>query len=353
MKIDREDIQKQLRRRRPGQSSLTTSRNEADECEILSGTENGLTLGTPISILVRNKDHRPQDYKEMSKVPRPSHADYTYMAKYGINASSGGGRASARETIGRVAAGALAEKWLFEKFGVRIVAFVESIGPISIGDAVSKKSEEEEGFSEEGLTREMVDSTPVRCPVDEVAKQMGDYVLKLKEENDSTGGVIRCVVSGVPVGWGEPCFEKLEALLAHAMLSIPSTKGFEIGSGFAGTTMRGSQHNDPFVKKEGGKLGTVTNNSGGIQGGISNGETIRFGVAFKPPATIALAQNTSSYSGEPGVLESRGRHDPCVCPRAVPIVEGMCAMVLADVALKQIAQQHASEDYPKIFDLLL
>ena len=335
------DIQGQLSRRRPGQSKLGTDRQEGDKVEILSGTENSLTLGSPIAMLVRNNDHRPMDYSEMSQVPRPSHADYTYMAKYGINASSGGGRASARETIGRVAAGAVAEKWLREKFQIEIIAWVRSVGPLEMSAEMGPPA-----------SRQEVDSNEVRCPDQEAAESMKELILKLKSEQDSTGGVVACVVRGVPAGWGEPCFDKLEALLAHAMLSIPSTKGFEFGSGFAGTKMTGSQHNDAFESNGRGGLQTATNRSGGVQGGISNGANLDFAVAFKPPATIARAQSTADYSGTPASLEARGRHDPCVVPRAVPIVEAMAALVLADLALQQLARQASASGYEKIINVL-
>lgn len=327
------DIQPQLSRRRPGQSNLTTARDEKDKVTIQSGTERGITLGTPISLFVPNEDQRPGDYKEMSIVPRPSHADFTYQAKYNIRASSGGGRSSARETIGRVAAGAIAEKWLKTVFGVEIVAWVDSIYDVS----TSKNS-----FNPSTITREQVDESPVRSPDPEATKKMKERIEEAKKENDSIGGVIACICRNVPVGWGEPCFDKLEALLAHAMLSIPATKGFEIGSGFEGTKLKGSEHNDPFLLKENGKLGTSTNNSGGIQGGISNGEPIFFRVSFKPPATIGKDQSTSDFEGNPTTLAAKGRHDPCVVPRAIPIVEAMAALVLADVALIQLGRQAAS-----------
>ena len=278
------DIQAQLDRRRPGQSALSTDRQEADQVIILSGTENGKTLGTPIALQVLNKDQRPKDYGNMRDIPRPSHADYTYQMKYGIRASSGGGRSSARETIGTVASGAIAAKILKEK-----------------------------------------------CDMEKL-------VGELKTLGDSIGGVVSCVIRNVPVGLGEPTFEKLEAKLAQAMLAIPATKGFEIGSGFAGTRQRGSQHNDPFVQKD-GRLGTTTNKSGGIQGGISNGEPITMRIAFKPPATISLPQETVDFKGEDATLEAKGRHDPCVVPRAVAIVEGMAALVILDMLLRQEARK--------------
>ncbi len=323
MSLTEEDIQPQLNRRRPGQSSLTTPRDEADLVSIQSGTEAGVTLGTPVSMFVANQDQRPGDYSEMTDIPRPSHADFTYMQKYGIKASSGGGRSSARETIGRVAGGTLAEKFLAEKYGIEIVAWVSSVGTVESGP-----------IDVDTITRAEVDHSPVRCPDTKAAKLMIEHIEKIRDSSDSTGGIVSCVCRNVPAGWGEPVFDKLEAMLAHAMLSIPATKGFEIGSGFAGTTELGSQHNDPFIKK-GKRLGTETNNSGGIQGGISNGEPILFKVAFKPPATIGKAQKTAGYDGKGETLKAKGRHDPCVVPRAIPIVEAMSALVLADAALRQ------------------
>jgi len=350
------DIQPQLSRRRPGQSSISTKRNESDMAEILSGTEGGISLGTPVAVRVLNLDMRPQDYNFQEKqdsekgnsgcctsssptslsplspeyVPRPSHADYTYYMKYGINASSGGGRASARETIGRVIAGAVAEKCLKTWFpDFRIVAWTSSVGPIEFDIR-----EEKYGNLLQTITRDIVDETMSRCPDKVIAEKMEELILNLAKEGDSTGGTVSCACYGVPVGLGEPCFDKLEATLAHAMLSIPATKGFEIGSGFAGTKMKGSEHNDIFIKK-GDHLGTVTNNSGGIQGGISNAEPIIFRVAFKPPATIGKAQHTTNLNGYEQVLAAKGRHDPCVVNRAVPIVEAMAAIVLMDAFLTQ------------------
>jgi chorismate synthase len=317
------DIQPLLDRRRPGQSDLSTPREEADQVTILSGVENGVTLGTPIGLFVANKDQRPGDYKEMSAIPRPSHADYTYQMKYGIRAASGGGRSSARETIGRVAAGAIAEKILRERHGVEIVAWVQSAGSV-----------EAPPVAVEQISRSEVDRTAVRCPHSETAGRLEQLIIATKDAKDSVGGVVACVCRNVPVGLGEPVFDKFEAKLAQAMLSIPATKGFELGSGFAGSRMRGSEHNDPFVNK-GDRLGTLTNNSGGTQGGITNGEPVVFRVAFKPPATIGLAQETVDFEGRPVVLEAKGRHDPCVVPRAVPIVESMAALVILDLALRQ------------------
>jgi chorismate synthase len=457
------DLQGQLDRRRPGQSRLTTPRVETDRVTILSGTEGGRTLGTPIGLFVPNENVRPGDYSEMTVIPRPGHADYTYTVKYGVHASSGGGRSSARETIGRVAAGAIAEKWLREEYGTEIVTFVSSIGTVDLprelfrhptgrpwtraevdrmgtltilrnpaggwkalpvpssGDGEAEKaareaakkaqaeidSQDEAAFvaavlagKDEGLpayedaegrvyTRAGVhlpgvsagadtrsnDLVVLRCPHPETACQMATLIREVKAAQDSTGGVLTTVISGVPVGLGEPCFDKLEAKLAHAMLSLPATKAIEIGSGFEGTRLRGSQHNDAFVAagKGGGSSGsgstgsstgagagsstgssddassgssadpasspvllrTRTNNAGGTLGGISNGADIVFRVAIKPVSTISQAQVTADYSGKESVLEARGRHDPCVLPRAPPLVEGMAALVLADAALMQ------------------
>ena len=323
LQLSEADIQPQLDRRRPGQSDLTTPREEADQVTILSGVENGLTLGTPIGLLVHNKDQRPGDYGEMDLVPRPSHADFTYQAKYGIRASSGGGRSSARETIGRVAAGAIAEKILREEWGVEIVAWVSSVG-----------AEEAVNVDVDSVNRDQVDSNLSRCPDKPSAARMEALVREVLEAKDSVGGVVSCVCRNLPAGWGEPVFDKLDAMLAQAMLSLPATKGFEIGSGFAGTRLRGSQHNDPFVQK-GKRLGTLTNYAGGTLGGISSGEPILFRVAFKPVATIGQSQQTVDFDGKPVILEAKGRHDPCVVPRAVPIVESMAALVLLDLALRQ------------------
>jgi chorismate synthase len=329
LELTEADIQPQLTRRRPGQSDLSTPRQEADQVTIYSGTEFGRTLGTPIMLLVNNRDQRPQDYGEMSRIPRPSHADYTYQKKYGVRASSGGGRSSARETIGRVAAGAIAEKWLHEQYGTEIVAWVSTVGDI-----------ESPPTDLERITRADVDQNIIRCPDAATAARMQDRVREVLEAKDSTGGILTCVCRNVPVGLGEPLFDKLEARLAQAMLSLPATKGFDIGSGFAGTRLRGSTHNDPFVRRGSG-LGTRTNHSGGVQGGITNGEPIVFRVAFKPVATIGLAQQTVDFDGEPVTLEAKGRHDPCVVPRAVPIVEAMAALVLIDLALMQRARRGA------------
>ncbi|KAH6563043.1 chorismate synthase [Batrachochytrium salamandrivorans] len=349
--LNDEDIQPQLNRRRPGQNKLTTPRDEKDKVSIISGTEMGFTLGTPIAIMVPNQDQRPHDYGSMDMYPRPSHADWTYLQKYGIKASSGGGRSSARETVGRVAAAAVAEKYLQLAYGIQVVAFVSSVGPISMEPIEPFRSLEtkDQWMSKwnswwamlKTITREDVDTNDVRCPSKEHAMEMQNVILQYKDAQDSIGGSVVCVIRNVPVGLGEPCFDKLEAQLAHAMLSIPATKGFEIGSGFSGTAIPGHIHNDPFVKKGDG-LGTTSNFSGGIQGGISNGEDIYFKVGFKPAATIGFAQKTAAYHGEEGVLAAKGRHDPCVLPRAVPIVEAMATLVIMDMLLAQLSRKSAS-----------
>jgi chorismate synthase len=323
MELAEADIQTQLDRRRPGGNKLGTERNEADQVKILSGVEHGKTLGSPIGMLVNNKDQRPGDYGSMSEIPRPSHADFTYRAKYGTHASSGGGRSSARETIGRVAAGAIAEKFLLEEYGIEIVAWVSSVGP-----------EQTDSVDMHTITRDQVDENEIRCPDKVAAELMTKEVETARDNKDSVGGVVSCVCRNIPAGLGEPVFDRLEAKLAHAMLSLPATKGFEIGSGFEGAKMKGSAHNDPYIQK-GDRLGTTTNFSGGVQGGISNGEAVYFRVAFKPPATIGQAQQTVDYAGNETTLEAKGRHDPCVVPRAIPIVETMAALVLADLVMIQ------------------
>jgi len=321
------DIQGQLDRRRPGQSALATPRAEEDRVELLSGIEQGVTLGTPIGFIIRNRDQRPGDYADMRAVPRPSHADYTYVQKYGHAASSGGGRASARETAARVCAGAIAEKMLREREGIEIIAWVSSVGDIECS-----------GVDQASIARFSVDANACRCPNAESARAMEALIAQAQAEQDSLGGAVTCVCRNVPAGLGEPVFDKLEALLAQAMLSIPAAKGFEIGSGFAGARMRGSQHNDLFIKKD-DRLGTLTNYSGGVQGGISNGEPIVFRVAFKPVATIGREQATVDFDGNPAILAAKGRHDPCVVPRAVPIVEAMAALVLADCYVRQVVRR--------------
>jgi chorismate synthase len=323
--LTRDEIQLELDRRRPGQSDIVTPRKEPDTVEILSGVHDGHTLGTPIAMNVRNTDARPAAYAEMQHTFRPSHADFTYHTKYGRRMAEGGGRSSARETIGRVAAGAIASKILRLAHGVTITAYVESVQDISMPLLATAPS------------RAAVDATPVRCPDSATAALMIERIKAVRSAGDSVGGVIRCHLCGVPAGWGEPVFDRLEADLAKAMLSIPATKGFAVGSGFEGTRLLGSQHNDAFVVRE-GAVGTATNRSGGIQGGISNGEEIVFTVAFKPTATILQRQTTVTDSGEPCELMGRGRHDACVLPRAVPIVEAMAALVLIDHQMRHTAQ---------------
>ncbi len=321
-----EDIQRDLDRRRPGQSEIVTPRDEADSGKILSGVFEGKTIGTPIAVVVYNKDARPDAYREMETAFRPSHADYTYQAKYGIRNWQGGGRASARETIGRVAAAAIAKKVLASIApGLEIISYVKSIHEL------------EASVNPETVTFDQVEANIVRCPDAPMAEKMIEFIKQVRSEGDSVGGVIECVVRGCPPGWGEPVFDKLEADLAKGMLSLPATKGFEVGSGFAGSKQRGSEHNDAFEMRE-GHVRTRTNRSGGIQGGISNGEPIFFRIAFKPTATIFREQETVSTTGENTLLKARGRHDPCVLPRAVPMVEAMTALILCDHALRHRAQ---------------
>jgi chorismate synthase len=321
------EIQAELDRRRPGQSDIVTPRKEADRVEILSGIFEDKTTGTPISLVVRNDDQRSSAYDEMREKFRPSHADFTYQTKYGIRDHRGGGRSSARETIGRVAAGAIARKILQLGHKIEMRAFVTEIHDI-VAPA---------GALAEFPTLEQVEANAVRCPHAATAAKMIERIKAVRSDGDSVGGVIECRVRGVPAGWGEPVFDRLEADLAKAMLSLPATKGFEIGSGFAGTRLKGSEHNDAFVKS-GGSVHTKTNRSGGVQGGISNGEEIVFRIAFKPTATILQPQKTVDVHGNETELAARGRHDPCVLPRAVPIVEAMTALVLIDHALRQAAQ---------------
>src|SRR5688572_11825634 len=317
LELSEVDIQPDLDRRRPGQSSIVTPRKETDTVQILSGTFEGKTIGTPISMWVKNTDQRSEAYNEMSEKFRPSHADYTYQAKYGIRAWPGGGRTSARETVGRVAAGAIAKKILREKFGVEVLAYVSQVQTVA-----AKVDPAKVKFAD-------IESNIIRCPDQAVAHKMIRLIEKMRSEGNSVGGIVEGVARGVPPGWGEPVFDRLEADLAKAMLSLPATKGFEIGSGFAGTLLTGLEHNDPFRMKS-GKVHTTTNRSGGIQGGISNGEPIYFRVAFKPVATVMHEQDTVSTKFKNTRLKARGRHDPCVLPRAVPIVEAMTALVLID-----------------------
>lgn len=325
--LEADDIQRDLDRRRPGQSDIVTPRKEADRCEVLSGVFEGRTLGSPISVLVRNEDARPESYSEMAAKYRPSHADYAYDAKYGIRNWQGGGRASARETIGRVAAGAVAKRVLaVQAPEVEVVAWVRSVHEIEAAEVDPLT-----------VTHEQVESNIVRTADPEAAERMVELIRRLRSEGNSAGGVVECVIRGCPPGLGEPVFDKLEADLAKAMLSLPATKGFEIGSGFAGTRMTGLEHNDPFRMID-GRVRTLTNRSGGIQGGISNGEPIVFRVAFKPTATVMREQETVTSGHENTTLTGRGRHDPCVLPRAVPIVEAMAWIVITDHLLRQRAQ---------------
>lgn len=322
--LDLDAIQAELDRRRPGQSRLVSPRKEADRVELLSGVLDGVTLGTPIAMLIRNVDARSRDYEEVARAYRPSHADYTYDAKFGIRAIAGGGRASARETAARVAAGAVAQQLLAAR-GVEVVAWVDEVAGIAatVDDAT--------------VTRAEVDLNDIRCPDATAAAHMIARVEQARKDGDSVGGVVRCVARGVPAGWGEPVFDKLDADLAKAMMSIPAVKGIEVGSGFAGTRLTGSEHNDAFYRRPDGRIGTRTNRSGGVQGGISNGEPVTLRIAFKPTATIMRPQETVDAGGQPTVLAPKGRHDPCVLPRAVPIVEAMTALVLADHCLRQQA----------------
>jgi len=325
LEIDKEFIQKQLDRRKPGQSSITTPRKEEDEVHIMSGVFEGKSTGAPIGLIIYNKDHKPEDYERFKNVYRPSHADFTYDQKYGFRDYRGGGRSSARETATRVAAGAVAQL-LLRNTALKIYAFVSQAGNIKLDRPYS------------GLNLEAVDANIVRCPDAETAGRMIKLIEETREAGDSIGGVISCVIKNCPIGLGEPVFDKLHADLGKAMLSINAVKGFEIGSGFRGSGMKGSEHNDEFLETD-GKISTKTNHSGGIQGGISNGEDIHFRIAFKPVATIAKTQETVSSSGDNTVIEGKGRHDPCVVPRAVPIVEAMAALVLADHWLRDRAER--------------
>lgn len=320
--IDSETIQHDLDRRRPGQSKITTRRDEPDQVEILSGVIDGKSIGTPIAMLVRNKDARPHDYEDLAYKYRPSHADYTYDAKYGIRAIAGGGRSSARETIGRVAAAAIA-KQILSQIGVEIVAWVDSVKDITAS------------VDPEKVQQEQVEASIARCPDPAASEKMIALIEATRKEGDSLGGTVRCVARGVPPGWGEPVFDKLSADLAKAVMSLPACKGFEIGTGFESTSLTGSQHNDPFYKSSEEKIATKTNHSGGIQGGISNGMPILLRAAFKPTSTIAKPQQTVDREGNETEIIGKGRHDPCVLPRAVPMVEAMAALVLADHALRQ------------------
>jgi len=319
------DVQPDLDRRRPGQSRITTPRKESDTVQILSGTFDGQTLGTPISLWVKNEDFRPEAYSEMATKFRPSHADYTYQTKYGIRAWPGGGRSSARETIGRVAAGAIAKKLLRMRWGVEVLAAVTRVKDL-VAD-----------LDVETVRPEQIEANIVRCPDAAMAERMIELIEAARRDGDSVGGIITGVARGVPVGWGSPVFDRLEADLAKAMLSLPATKGFDIGSGFDAVNYTGTQHNDAMRNVE-GRVRALTNRSGGVQGGISNGETLYFRVAFKPVATVMHEQETVDAEWQNTTLKGRGRHDPCVLPRAVPMVEAMTALVLVDQALRHQAQ---------------
>lgn len=317
IEVDLDFLQAELNRRRPGQSALTTPRKEADRVELLSGIFEGKTTGCPIGFLVRNENQHSNDYDNLREVFRPSHADFTYQSKYGIRDHRGGGRTSARETIARVVGGAFAKMVLRQK-GINITAYTSQVGPLALDKAYTAYD-----FTE-------IERNPVRCPDSEMAEAMGELIKQVKAEGDTIGGVITCVIQGCPVGLGEPVFDKLHAKLGAAMLGINAVKGFEYGEGFAGVTARGSEQNDVFVPDGKGGITTRTNHSGGIQGGLSNGQDIYFRVAFKPVATLLREQDTVNLQGEAVTLKARGRHDACVLPRAVPIVEAMAAMVILD-----------------------
>ena len=317
VEVDLDFIQHELDRRRPGQSALTTARKEGDKVEILSGVFEGKTTGCPIGFLVRNENQHSNDYDNLRNLFRPSHADFTYFKKYGLRDHRGGGRTSARETIARVVGGAFA-KLALRRLGISITAYTSQVGHIALPGTYAD------------LDLSLVESNPVRCPDEKVAEEMAKLIAEVKAEGDTIGGIISCVVKGCPPGLGEPVFGKLHARLGAAMLSINAVKGFEYGAGFAGVTQRGSEQNDVFVRRSDGSIGTLTNRSGGIQGGISNGEDIYFRVAFKPVATLLREQQTVDIAGNAVSVKARGRHDPCVLPRAVPIVEAMTSMVLLD-----------------------
>ncbi|WP_149241536.1 chorismate synthase [Dyadobacter sp. 32] len=319
--FDSDFIQQELARRKPGQSKITTQRKEGDEFEVLSGVFEGKTTGTPIALIIRNEDQRSKDYSHIAAQFRPSHADYTYQVKYGVRDYRGGGRSSARETAARVAAGAVAKILLTEE-SVKIQAYVSQVGTMSLDKSYNE------------LDLSLTETNAVRCPDMEMAEKMFSYIDAVRKNGDSIGGVVTCVIKGVPAGWGEPVFDKLHAELGKAMLSINAVKGFEYGSGFEGVKMLGSVHNDAFYIDETESVHTRTNHSGGIQGGISNGEDIYFRVAFKPVATIMQDQESIDAYGDAAIVQGKGRHDPCVVPRAVPIVEAMAALVLADFCLR-------------------
>jgi chorismate synthase len=323
LKVDLELIHTDLQRRKPGQSKIVTQRKEDEAFEILSGVFEGKTTGTPISLFIRNQDQRSKDYSHIAEKFRPSHADYTYSQKYGIRDYKGGGRSSARETAARVAAGSFA-KMILREIGIDIIAFVSQVGNIKIDSQIKAKKED-------------IESNIVRCPDQKTATKMIELISTIKKQGDTIGGAVSCQLHGVPVGLGEPVFDKLHADLAKAMLSINAVKGFEYGSGFKAASMKGSEHNDSFYKDSDGKIKTTTNHSGGIQGGISNGMEIYFNVAFKPVATIISDQESVNATGDKVIIQGKGRHDPCVVPRAVPIVEAMAALVLVDHYLRNKA----------------
>lgn len=324
--IDQADIQIQLDRRKPGQSNITTPRSEQDEIHILSGISDGLTTGTPILLLAHNKDARTEDYVELKDLYRPGHADFTFFKKYGIRDWKGSGRASARETLARVAAGAIAQKYLREKLNIEFISYVEQVGDIKTDIDFTT------------VTLKDIESNIVRCPDQDIAEKMIDLIENVKAEGDSIGGVIKGVIKGLPPGLGEPVFDKLPADLAKAMMSINAVKGFEMGSGFSGVNMRGSQHNDEFYTDDGGEIRTKTNHAGGTLGGISNGEIVYFRMAIKPVSTISKLQKTVNINKEAVEIEAKGRHDPCVLPRAIPIVDAMAALVIMDHYLRHKAQ---------------
>jgi chorismate synthase len=325
LELSEADIQPDLDRRRPGQSKIVSPRKEADTVQIVSGVFEGKTFGTPICMWVKNEDARSEAYSEMATKFRPSHADYTYQAKFGFRNWQGGGRSSARETIGRVAAGAVAKKILRERYGVEVLAYVQRVQGISAQ------------VDPATVTAQQIESNIVRCPDPQTAERMIELIEHMRKAGDTVGGIVTGVARGVPAGWGEPVFDRLEADLGKAMLSLPASKGFDIGSGFDSIELTGRQHNDPFRSKD-GRVYTTSNRSGGVQGGISNGQTIYFRVAFKPVATVMHEQETVDTELQNTTLTGRGRHDPCVLPRAVPMVEAMTALVLVDHAMRQKAQ---------------
>ncbi|KAG2723517.1 hypothetical protein I3843_02G151700 [Carya illinoinensis] len=341
--LSESDMQFDLDRRRPGQSRITTPRKETDTCRILSGVSEGVTTGTPITVLVPNTDQRGHDYNEMSLAYRPSHADATYDMKYGVRAVQGGGRSSARETIGRVAAGAVAKKILKSLTGTEVLAYVSQVHKVVLPEDL---------VDHDTLTLDQIESNIVRCPDPEYAEKMINAIDAVRVRGESIGGVVTCIVRSCPRGLGSPVFDKLEAELAKAVMSLPATKGFEIGSGFAGTFLTGSEHNDEFFTNEHGRIRTRTNRSGGIQGGISNGEIINMRIAFKPTATIGKKQHTVSRDKKEIELIARGRHDPCVVPRAVPMVEAVVALVLVDQLMAQYAQCNLFPVNPDLQDPL-